>query len=260
MQKKNSEIRDLFSSSRNKKISIVIPARNEEKVIKKNVHNILSWIDEYNAEIVIVNDHSIDKTENLVKSFQQKYDFIRLVNNTDKPGFGNALKTGFRNAVGDYVLPVMADMCDEPADIPKMLEKADEGYDLVCASRYMKGGGKEGGPRIQGFFSQLVGRSLRFLTGIPTSDVSNAYKLYRKEILSNLKLKENNFAISMEAALKFYFSGCKITEIPTTWYGRQKGKSKFRLRKTLPYIKLYFSALSKRIAEVGPRQNRQKRK
>ncbi|MCM8771877.1 MAG: glycosyltransferase family 2 protein [Candidatus Omnitrophica bacterium] len=227
-------------------LSIVIPAKNEEENIKETIENLIPHINSEETEIIVVNDHSTDKTEEIVLKLCQKYPFLKIVRNEKEPGFANALKTGFENAKGEFVLPVMADGCDDPETIKKMIEKAKEGYDLVCGSRYTKGGNKIGGPKVQNFFSKFVGISLYYLIKIPTKDCPNAFKMYRRCILNSLKLKSKGFSISMEACLKFYFLGFKICEIPTIWYGRKKGKSKFKLLKTLSYIKLYIWALLKK--------------
>lgn len=226
-------------------LSIIIPARNEEENIEETIKSIARFLNNIKSEIIVVNDHSTDKTEETVKNISHKNPFVRVINNEKPPGFANALFSGFENARGKFVLPVMADGCDEPETILLMLKKMDEGYDLVCGSRYIKDGGKYGGPKIQGFFSTFVGKSLHYLIRIPTMDISNAFKMYRRDVLLSMKIKEKGFAISMEAALKFYFLGYKITEVPTIWYGRKKGKSKFRLTKTFPYIRLYFDAIIK---------------
>lgn len=225
-------------------LSIVIPARNEEENIEETIKNIIPYINPQETEIIVVNDHSEDRTKEKVENLCKEYPFVKIIDNLNEPGFANALKTGFRNAKGEFVLPVMADGCDLPETIKKMVKKAKEGYDLICGSRYTEGGKRIGGPKIQGFFSKFVGITLNFLIKIPTKDCANAFKMYRREILNSLDLKEKGFAISMEACLKFYFKNYKICEIPTVWYGRKKGKSKFKLTKTFPYIKLYFWAIT----------------
>ncbi len=231
-------------------LSIIIPAKNEEENIEKTITAITKVLDNIKAEIIVVNDHSTDKTEEVVKNISQKIPYVRIIKNEKNPGFENALFSGFENAKGKFVLPIMADESDEPATIPVMLEKAQKGYDMVCGSRYMKNGGKSGGPKLQGFFSAFVGKSLHYLIRIPTRDISNAFKMYRKNALDKIELKEKGFAVSMEAALKLYFSGYRLTEVPTIWYGRKKGKSKFKLTRTFPYIKLYSGAIIKWIFQL----------
>lgn len=227
-------------------LSIIIPARNEEENIKDTIDNLLKYIDKSQTEIIVVDDHSTDNTSGVVHSIAKNNQFVKLVKNVDEPGFANALKTGFFYAKGEFVLPVMADGCDSPKTIPLMLEKAKQGYDLVCGCRYMKGGRKCGGPLIQGFFSKFVCLSLYYFSNVPTRDISNAFKLYRRSILNEITLKEKGFAVSMEAALNFYFKGYKICDVPTIWYGRKKGKSKFKISKTFPYVKLYLKPFLKR--------------
>lgn len=225
------------------KISIVIPAHNEEDVIGSTLRSIEENVScEY--EIIVVNDHSTDGTAELVREFAKKIANIRLIDNDWERGFAGALKKGFSVSDSKLVIPVMADSCDDPLTINEMHAKAIEGYDIVCGSRYMRGGTKLGGPPIQTFFSRFVGRSLKYLIGIPTSDVSNSFKLYRRKVLDSVNIMSKGFEISMEIPLKAYFAGYSITEVPTVWKGREIGKSKFYLFKVAPnYIKLYLWAI-----------------
>jgi len=230
------------------RFSIIIPAHNEEeniaKVIKALEENVF-----LGHEIVVVDDHSTDQTRDIVEGLTMQYkNKIRIVVNTKKPGFTNALMTGFAHAQTDYLLPVMADLCDDPDTINKMFEKIQEGYDIVCGSRYIKGGRKLGGPRLKSFFSRFAGVSLHSLIGIPTHDISNSFKMYKKEILDKIKICSQGFEISVEIPLKAYFLGYKITEIPTTWTDRKVGRSKFKVFRQGPlYGRLYLWALWKRI-------------
>jgi len=225
------------------KLTIVIPAHNEDAVIGKTIVAIEKQVT-VDCEIVVVDDHSSDNTPGEVKALIEKFPNIRLVENDWERGFANALRKGFSVSNSQFVLPVMADLCDDPLTINEMHKKAIDGYDIVCGSRYMKGGTKLGGPPIQTFFSRFVGRSLSFIIGIPTSDVSNSFKLYRKKVLDSIKIGSKGFDISMEIPLKAYFAGYSITEVPTVWKGREIGKSKFYIFKVAPnYIKLYLWAV-----------------
>lgn len=224
-------------------LSLVVPAHNEQDNIVEVVNNIETSIG-ISHELIIVNDHSQDRTRQLVEQLKEKYKNLRLVDNKSKKGFANALRTGFRNASCELVVPVMADLCDELATVSKMYQKIAEGYDLVCGSRYMRGGRHIGGPKIKGFFSSMVGRSLHYLLSLPTHDISNAFKMYRRELLNKVETSSEGFEISMEIPLKAYNLGFKITEVPTVWRGRQKGKSNFRtLQLTPKYLRLYIWAL-----------------
>ncbi len=227
--------------------SIIIPAHNEEDSLEEMISSLERTLSDYNFEIVIVNDHSLDKTVSITQKLMKKYSNIRLFHNIGKRGFASTLITGFQEAQGEFLIPVMADGCDDPDTIKEMYEKMKEGYDLICASRYSKGGRRIGGSRLKGFFSKFVGKSIHFLTRIPTADIANAFKLYRRSALQKIKVKEgSSFATSMEVALKLYYQGCKIAEVPTNWKGRKRGKSKFKILKIAPiYLKWYLWAFYK---------------
>ncbi len=228
-------------------VTLVIPAHNEEEVIAYTIRSIEEELS-LDYEIVVVNDNSLDNTAIIVKGLMKHYSNLRLVDNDTDKGFANALKKGFSVSNSDLVIPVMADLCDDPRTIRDLYVKSLEGFDIVCGSRYMQGGTKIGGPLVQSLFSRFVGCSLKYLIGIPTSDVSNSFKCFRRNVLNAIKLKSKGFEISMEVTLKAYFAGFTITEIPTVWKGRSIGKSKFYLFKVAPgYIKLYIRAILVRI-------------
>lgn len=225
------------------KVSIVMPVYNEEEVVSETISDIEEKLN-INYEILIVNDHSTDSTVQIANNMIGKYPNIRIIDNNQGKGFTGALKTGFRNVAGEAVVPFMADSCDDPLTIPNMLEKIEEGYDVVCGSRYMKGGKRVGGRLSQGLFSRFVGLTMRLFTGIPTHDCSNAFKMYRKEVLDNIEIEEAGFAVSMEMIIRAFSERVKITEVPTTWYGREKGESKFKILSVgKNYLKWYVRAL-----------------
>ncbi len=229
------------------KLTIIIPAHNEEENIADVIEKVKKSLD-LPFELVVVNDHSSDNTAKIVEGLAGEYKDIKLVENNLEKGFANALKTGFQNAQGDLVLPLMADLCDDLKTIPLMVEKIEEGYDVVCGSRYLKGGARLGGSKFKAALSGFGGVSLYFLLGIPTHDIPNAFKMYRKNMLDNMDIKAKGFEISMEIPLKAFYSGFKITEVPTIWKERTKGKSNFKVFKLLPnYAWFYLWALYRRI-------------
>lgn len=229
-------------------LAIIVPAHNEEDNIVDLIEKIEGCLD-MPHELIVVNDHSSDSTAKLVEGMSAKYSNIRLVENHDEAGFANAIKTGFANNKADAAVPVMADLCDDLQTIREMFNKINEGYDVVCGSRYIRGAGRLGGSRLKGFFSSSAGWSLYYLLGVPTHDIANAFKMYKKRVLDSINIKSKGFEISMELPLKAYYSGFKITEVPTVWRERTKGKSSFKIFKLLPsYMKLYIWAIFKRIA------------
>lgn len=229
------------------KLSVIIPAHNEEANIAEAVGEVEASLNGLPHELIVVNDHSGDRTRSIVEGLCAKSPDLRLLDNTYDKGFANALKFGFAHASNEAVVPVMGDLCDDLAMLKEMFGKIEEGYDVVCGSRYIKGGARIGGSKIKGFFSSFVGRSLYYLVGIPTRDVANAYKVYRKSVLDSIDIEAEGFEISMEITLKAFFAGYRITEIPTAWKERKKGKSTFKMHKVASkYFRLYLWAIMRR--------------
>ena len=232
------------------KLSIIVPAHNEEDNIVDVINKIENSVD-IPFELIVVNDHSVDNTVRLIEELRRKYSNVRLAQNQSDRGFANAIKTGFSNATGNVFIPIMADLCDDLSIIKKMFDKITEGYDVVCGSRYIKGGARLGGSKIKGFFSCFVGWSLRFLLGIPTHDIANAFKMYQRKVIDSMDIRAKGFEISMEIPLKAYYLGFKLTQIPTLWQERTKGKSTFKMFRMLPnYLKLYIWAIFMRFKKI----------
>jgi glycosyltransferase involved in cell wall biosynthesis len=229
------------------KLTVVVPAHNESENISEVVSKIETEL-KFPFELILVNDHSTDETASIVKDLADKYNNISLIENKLEAGFANAIKAGLYSAKGEAIVPVMGDLCDDLKAIPVMLERLLEGYDVVCGSRYIKGGARLGGSRLKGFLSAFTGWSLYYLLGIPTHDIANAFKMYRKKVIDSINIQAKGFEVSMEIPLKAYYAGFKITEVPTVWREREKGKSSFRMFNLAPnYLKFYLWAIKKRV-------------
>ncbi len=230
-------------------LNIVIPVYNEGENIAKTLEEIERKL-KYPHETHIIYDFDEDDTIPAVKKFIEERNArnVKLIKNKYGRGALNAIKTGFESFESGAVLVTMADLSDEIADANVMLEKMNEGYDLVCASRYSKGGAQIGGPKLKGALSRLAGLTLRYFAGIPTKDPTNSFKLYSKKLLNEIKIEsDGGFELGLEIVVKAKSAGYKIAETPTIWRDRTAGKSKFKLLKWLPkYAKWYFFAFVRR--------------
>lgn len=231
-------------------ITIVIPVYNEGENISTAIERIEN--DVFTPHIInIVYDFEEDTTVPAVKSLQGKFKSqINLVKNNYERGVLNAIKTGLETAQSEYVIVTMADLCDPPEVINAMVKKADEeSADIVCGSRYMKGGKQVGGPFFKSLMSKVAGISLHYLTGLPTKDATNSFKLYRKSFLEKMQVESTGgFELGIELVAKAYVNDYKICEVPTTWTDRVAGESNFKLFSWLPsYLKWYFYTFKKKI-------------
>lgn len=228
------------------KLSIVLPVYNEGDVIGKTIKKVQDAIDT-SHEVLIVYDMESDNTIEPVKRLQKKYPDLKLIKNREK-GALNALKTGLSAAKGEAVCIMMADLTDDPSVIKQMLKKYDEGYDVVAASRYMKGGHQIGGSKFKQFLTRSAGLSLHYFFGIPTHDATNSFRLYSKKFLNRTRIEsDGGFELAIEFTVKAHFSGFKVTEVPTTWNYLAK-ESRFNMKKWLPkYLKWYLWAVNKKL-------------
>ena len=228
-------------------LAIIIPVYNEAGNIGKTLTAIKERVTTPHR-IYIVYDFDEDNTLPVAREFLQKGMDLVCVKNPVR-GVVNAIKTGLHSAVEDYLLVTMADMSDDYAVVDSMIDLMAKGYDLVCGSRYMKGGKQVGGPKLKKFLSRMAGVSLYYIAGIPTHDVTNSFKLYRKTMLDSLTIESNGgFELGMEIVVKAHFAGFKVTQLPCTWTDREEGKSNFKLFTWAPkYLTWYFYALKRSV-------------
>jgi dolichol-phosphate mannosyltransferase len=231
-------------------LQISIPVYNEPDNITGVLEEIAAKVS-VPYRINVIYDFDEDTTIPVVNKYitDRQAQNIRLVKNFYSRGVLNAIKTGFETALDGAVLVVMADSSDDLAVVNSMYERINQGYDIVCGSRYMKGGKQIGGPRFKGFLSRAAGVSLHWFTGIPTHDPTNSFKMYSKSGLKDLTIEsDGGFEIGIEIVVKSFLKGHKITEVPSIWRDRTAGESRFKLRKWLPkYIHWYSYAVKGRL-------------
>jgi glycosyltransferase involved in cell wall biosynthesis len=195
--------------------------------------------------LLMVYDFEEDRTLPLARELAEARPFLELVRNDLGRGPANALRVGFAAAKQGPALVVMADLSDDLADVPAMLTLYREGFRVVCASRYMRGGGQIGGPWLKRTLSRGAGVSLHWLAQFPTHDATNNFRLYDAELVNQMGIEsQRGFEIALELTAKAFARGEPIAEIPTTWRDRTAGESRFRLWKWLPcYLRWYRYAM-----------------
>lgn len=230
------------------KIDIIIPVYNEAA----NIGAALASIDRdvpLRKRVLVVYDSDGDDTVPAVRALQARYPDVVLLRNDLGRGVSWAIRAGLAAATAEVVVVTMADLADETAIIPEMVSRIVEGeYDVVCASRYMPGGRRLGGPLVKGWLSRLAGLSLHRLARLPTRDATNAFRAYRRTSLAALKLDgRGGFALGLEILAKGHAAGWRVAEVPTTWRDRSAGSSRFRLLAWLPtYLRWYLHAIAHR--------------
>jgi dolichol-phosphate mannosyltransferase len=222
-------------------LRLIIPVYNEGANFPSLWEAIKSSI-QSEFEAIVVYDFEEDDTVPLVRGIMEAGERrLRLLRNTVGVGVVGALRTAFQYVRKGPVLVVMADLSDDLTQVDQMLELYRKGHHLVAASRYTRGGRVLGGPWLKKNLSRLAGLTLHWFRGLPTSDATNAFKLYDATLLNEIEIESRGgFEINLEVTVKAFLGGYSIVEIPTTWRDRARGKSRFRLWTWLPrYLKWY---------------------
>jgi len=214
------------------KLSVIVPAYNEEKTILNVLEKLKSieLIGGFQREIVVVNDCSSDNTEGMVQKFITDNPFVEIsyFRHEINQGKGAALHTGIRKASGDYIIVQDADLEYDPQEFNILLKPVINGFaDVVYGSRFM--GGK---PHRILFFWHTIGN--KFLTALSNmfsnlnlTDMETCYKLFRADILKNLTLVEKRFGFEPEVTAKIAkVPNIRIYEVGVSYYGRtyEEGK------------------------------------
>lgn len=214
-------------------LSVVIPAHNEEGCIVQTLESICQLLAEKSIpyEILVVNDNSSDRTEEILQQINYENSKVRYINNYYPSGFGFAVRCGLENFQGDAVAIVMADSSDAPEDIVDYYYKLQEGYDCVFGSRFIKGGKVIDYPIHKLIVNRLANLFVQVLFGLKFNDTTNAFKAYRREVIEGVSpLLSHHFNLTVEIPLKAIVRGYSYITIPITWRNRKTGISKLKIK------------------------------
>tara|TARA_Y100000310_G_scaffold342995_1_gene448639 strand:+ start:2061 stop:2759 length:699 start_codon:yes stop_codon:yes gene_type:complete len=205
-----------------KLVSVLIPAKDEGtnigKVLK-DLNKVIKESKKYKFEVIVIDDRSMDNTGLIAKKLGAK-----VIINKGKNGKGKALALGFKHAKGDYIVMLDADYSHIPEDIPRFLQKLDQGYGLIVGSRHFGGSDEYDIIRYFGNFS-LTG-IFRMFFGLDLSDALNGFKAFKRNIISNYKYKSKDFEIEIELIANTLREKEKVGEVPSHERARLSGKMK----------------------------------
>lgn len=214
------------------KLSIVIPARNEEGCIvttTRDLHQCLLAAD-VPHEIIVVDDGSQDRTWSLLCELKGDIEALVPLQNNGAHGFGRAIIFGLTHMSGDAAVVMMADESDDPRDAVRYWNILNEGWECVFGSRFIRGSRVVDYPRIKLAINRLVNLWIRLLFKIPLNDTTNAFKAYRRTAIDGCApLIAPHFNLTVELPLKSIVRGYSWTVIPISWRNRRTGEAKLKL-------------------------------
>ena len=208
------------------KISVVVPLMNEEENVKPLIEAVDRALREFNYELILVDDGSTDNTvEEIKKHMNDKTKLVILQRNY---GQTSAMAAGIEVASGDIIVTIDGDLQNDPSDIPMMIEKLKEGYDVVAGIRE-----KRKDEPFRKFLSKIANKIIRKVTGVHITDYGCTLKVFKKDVAKNLGLYgELHRFIPILAEMY----GAKITEVPVKHHERKYGKSKYGFNRTFKVI------------------------
>jgi dolichol-phosphate mannosyltransferase len=215
------------------KLSVVIPAHNEEGAIGTTVQSAIAVLEREGIEheIVVVDDASGDRTPELVTELAQRYGRVRYQRSPYPKGFGFAVRAGLGVSSGDAVAIMMADGSDDPEDLVAYHRLLAAGYDCAFGSRFIPGASVSGYPRFKLLMNRIVNTGIRIMFGHGYNDTTNAFKAYRREVIDSVQpLLSHHFNLTVELPLKAVIRGHSYAITPIHWRGRTAGKSKLQLQ------------------------------
>lgn len=228
------------------RLSVIIPARNEAEVIRPMLTMLARVFDKEIIEIIVVDDGSTDDTKKIVSEMHNEDKRIICISRRPPHGVGRAIRDGLKHVKKDatHILTLDADFTRNIPDLFPFFDKI-KSCDGIIGSRYMEEYSLVRYPGLKKFFNRSFHALVRLFFGVKHHDLTNNFKLYKKEVFDHLPLTSTDYAINAETGLYPILLGYTIQELPVIWFARGKnmGSSKFKLLSVAPgYINVLVKA------------------
>ncbi|MBV9242738.1 MAG: glycosyltransferase family 2 protein [Acidobacteria bacterium] len=219
------------NATNNPELSLFLPVLDEEENLRPMHAKIQAALDSLGktAEVIYVDDGSTDNSLNILKEIATSDDRVRVISLRRNYGQTAAMSAGIDAAKGDILIPMDADLQNDPADIARLLNKLDEGYDVVSGWR------KDRQDKLisRKIPSQIANKIISVIGGVPLHDYGCSLKAYRREVIQDVRLYGE-----MHRFIPIYASwaGARVTEIPVDHHARTMGKSKYGISRTIKVV------------------------
>jgi len=212
-------------------IAVMLPTYCEAVNIEKLIREIQSL--NMNIVFIVIDDSSPDGTADIVRRLQKEYDNIILFARPAKLGLGTAITDGFRLLLSlenppDYIIAMDSDYSHNPNDIPRLVNAAKHGNDLVVGSRYCQGGKTIGWPFARQLISHVANLIATMTVGMKIQDCTSGFRCYSIDYVRNVidNLHSQTYEIQIETVKQAWTKGFKVQELPIMFSNRKRGKSK----------------------------------
>ena len=225
------DLKETIQTAEMPELSLFLPVLNEEDNLRPMHEKIRAALDELGktAEVIYVDDGSTDRSLAVLREIAVSDDRVRVISLRRNYGQTAAMSAGIDAAKGNILIPMDADLQNDPADIARLLEKLDEGYDVVSGWR-KKRQDKLISRKIP---SQIANRVISWIGGVKLHDFGCSLKAYRRDVIQDVKLYgEMHRFIPIYAA----WAGARVTEIPVDHHARTMGRSKYGISRAVKVV------------------------
>ncbi len=212
-------------------IAVMLPTYREAQNIESLIREIQRL--NLNVLVLVIDDSSPDGTADIVRRLQKEYDNVILFVRPAKLGLGTAITAGFRLLLSlekppDYIIAMDSDYSHKPKDIPRLVNSAKHGNDLVIGSRYSRGGKTEGWPLARQLISHVANLIATMMVGMKVQDCTSGFRCYSidyvRSVISNLH--SQTYEIQIETVKQAWIRKFRVAEVPIVFSNRKRGKSK----------------------------------
>ena len=223
-------------------ITFVLPVLGETDSLRTTVETIARLAADHLQEmLIVIADRTTDQSVGVVGQLQQQHPGLVRVHKQKLPMLGGAIREAFELARGSHLMLMASDLETDPELLPQFIDRMQRGdCDIVAGSRWLAGGGFEGYGRVRKALNWLFQRSLALLYGTRLTDLTYAYRLYRREVLLDKRIRWEalGHAFLLECLLKPLRLGARVVEVPCRWRSRREGTSAGSFCQMLKYVPL----------------------
>lgn len=220
------------------KLSIVIPTYNERDSIQRLIRDVTAVVNTTPVEIIVVDDASPDGTGDVVRKASASDNRIKLVQRDRKAGLASAVFEGADQASGEFVCVMDADLSHDPEEVPDMLAKALQGYDVVIGSRYAMGAGFVGQSLARRMISAAMNITARLVLRLRARDVLTGYAIVRRAVLTSTPTRYSSPGFKWLIEVLATNPGLRVFEWPIVFRERSAGESKASVQEAVTFVVL----------------------
>jgi dolichol-phosphate mannosyltransferase len=228
------------------RLDIVVPVYNEGNIILATLAELRARVSTP-FRVLICYDRPDDDTLSTIQSNPGKVEglAIEFVRNPSR-GAHAAVMAGFAASQAPYVLVFPADDDFNAGMIDAMVAKAEQGIDVVCASRFIPGGCMVGCPWLKAALVRTAAFTLYYIARLPTRDATNGFRLFSRRVIDRIEVESDlGFCYSLEMLVKCHRLGWPVADVPAQWFERKQGTSRFQVLKWVPaYLRWYLYAFA----------------